>query len=262
MVAITKLRESRSNWQARRILISQTCREEGIKWAPDKVNLGDAPPDAKDDTRRLKDSKKADSASGSRRQEPRTQARRGGSVIGDEAGAQDEMSKTLHSLEPTLVPTSELVDADMQGLTYQDENGNIKRALFRSWTDASAATSTTVVGATASLKAIKAASRKPTAQSIVSRWLMSNYGSESTRRKRKRTRTSMETEGTVRPWGMGGELLGTFNFLLSPEQVKIDVEDPPIVLMDAGDNDQQAAKRRRIEAPLQPHVETCSSPIS
>lgn len=255
------MRESRSNWQARHVLIFQTCREEGIKCASDKVNPGDALPDAKDDTRRLKDSKKAESACGSRPQEPRTQARRGGSVIGDEAGARDEMSKTLHSLEPT----SELVDTDMQGLTYQDENENFKSAVLRSWTNASAATSTTVVAATASLKAIKAASRKPTAQSIVSRWLMSNYGSESPRRKRKRTRTSMETEGTegtVGQWGMGGELLGTFNFLLSPEQVKIDEEDSPVVLTDAGGNDQQAAKRRRMEGSPQPHMETCSSPIS
>ena len=72
-------------------------------------------------------------------------------------------------------------------------------------------------------------------------------------------------EGTGRrQWGMGGSLIGSINFALSPEQGKVNEEDLPPVLMDAGDNDRQAArvlKRRRMEAPVRPLAATCSSPI-
>ena len=188
--------------------------------------------------------------------------KRDGGASGDGTGAQDEMGKTLNSLDPT----PELVDTPMQVLTYQDENGNFRPALFpsRSWTIASAATSTTIVGTTASFKAIKAIksiSRKPTSQSIVSRWLKSNYGSEDSR-KRKRSRGNMEMEPTGRrQWGVGGSLMGSINFALSPEQGKINEEDLPPVLMDAGDDAARVLKRRRMEAPLQPLAGTCSPPI-
>ena len=228
--------------------------------ASDEVDPTDALPHAKDGTRRS-DSKKARSASGAPPQEPGTKTKQHGSASGDGAGAQDEMSKTLDTLEPT----PELSDTPMQVFTYQDENRNFRPALFplsRSWTGTSAATTTTIVGTTASLKAIKAIkaiSRKPTSQSIVSRWLRSTYGSEDSR-KRKRSRGNMEMETTTGrcQWGVGGSMVGSINFALSPEQGKVDL---PPVLMDAGDNDGQAArvlKRRRMEAPLQPLVDTCS----
>jgi hypothetical protein len=244
--------------QAGRILISQTCREGEIELAVDEVNPGDIPPDTKDATRRLKDSKKAHSACGPPAQGPSTQERRRGDVSGDGAGAQDEMDKTFLTLEPT----SELVDSPMQGLTYQNKNGNFIPvfAPCRSWTDTSAATSTTLV-ATASLKAIKATSRKPSSQSIVSRWLGSNFGSE-TSRKRKRTRANMETEGTVGQWRKGGSLLGSsINLMLSPEQDKDCEEVLPVGLIDGSHNDRQAVKRRRMEAPLRAHAGTCSPPM-
>ncbi len=63
----------------------------------------------------------------------------------------------------------------------------------------------------------------------------------------------METETTDSHWGVGGSLIGSINLVLSPEQGKVNEEDLPVVLMDDGDNDRQAArspKRRRMEAPL------------
>lgn len=155
----------------------------------------------------------------------------------------------------TMEPTSELFDKPMQGLTYRDVNGNLVPILpppSRSWTDASAATTTTMFWAPTSFKEIKAGSRKPNSKSIVSRWLNSSYGSEKSR-KRKRTRGIMEMESADSQRGVGGSLVGSVNLVLSPEQGKIDEEDLPVVLMDDGDNDRQAArspKRRRIEAPL------------
>ena len=222
----------------------------------DDANLEDVPPDAKDAARRFKGSKKAHSACGSR------QERRNGSASGDRAGAQDEMGDTLHDL--VMGPTSKLVDIPMQGLTYQIGDGNPMPVFYpcRSWTGASAATSTTLVASTASLKAIKATSRKPSSQSIVSRWLSSNYGSE-TSRKRKRTRTHLEMEAPVRRRAVGGSRIGSsINLVLSPEPGKDDEEDLPVVLIDGGHNDRQVLKRRRMEAPVQPHAITCSPPMT
>ena len=60
-------------------------------------------------------------------------------------------------------------------------------------------------------------------------------------------------EATDSQLGVGGSLMESINLVLSPEEGKVNEEDLPVVLMDDGDNDRQAAsspKRRRIEVPL------------
>jgi len=215
---------------------------------------------AQDATRCLKESKKVNGGCGSPAQAPSTQARRRGTGSGDEIDARDEISKLHNPLEPT----SEAVDTCMQVLTNQDEDGNIRPVLFppsRTWTGVSTGTTTTMVGTTASFKTIKAFSRKPTPQSIVSRWLKSNYGSENSR-KRKRTR---ETEATVGHSGVGGSLVGSINFMLSPEQGDSIEDDLPVIPMDADYHEWKPArtmKRRRMETSLQPLAGMDPSPIS
>ena len=262
------MRESRFSLQARRILMFHAYREEEIRLAYEKVDQKDALRDARDATRRLNDSKKGNGATGSTTQERSTQARQRGIASGDVTDAQDEPSKTLNLLEPG----SEPIDTPMQNLTNQEENANLRKLLFpppRSWTDVSMATTTTMVatsgGRTTSLKAIKASSRKPTPKSIVSQWLRSNLVSEDSRRK-KRTRANMEGQVPLGQSGMGGSLLGSVSLLLSPEPEEVievasgDDEDLPVV----GTNGHEAVgalKRRRVEAPLQSLLGTCSLPV-
>jgi hypothetical protein len=222
------MRESRSNLQARCTLIAHTCREE-------RVEQGYAHRDAKDTTRSLKDSKKACGRCGILSHHPDTQAGRRCTARSDEADAQDEMGKALNNLGLILEP----VDTSSKVLSNENENGNLSPAIMfppsRSWTNVPAVT-TTVMGTSASLKAIKASSRKPTSQSIVSQWLASNYGLENILRS-KRTRADLETEETAGQLGVGGSLLGSINVPLSSEQGKVNEEDA------------RPLKRRRAEGP-------------
>jgi hypothetical protein len=235
-------------------------REEEIRLAYGKVDPKDALRDAKDAAHRLKDNKKGNGASGLSTQEPGTQATYHGLASGNETGAQDEIGKTPPILEPSLEP----IETPMHDVTNQEDNAG-PRVLYsppsRSWTNTSAATTTTM-----SLKTIKAFSRKPTPKFIVSQWLASNYGSEGCR-KRKRMRANME-EAPVGESGVGGPPLGAINLLLSPEQVGVDDayygagED--LTIMVASHSDQEAmraSKRRKVEILPPPHITAYSFPV-
>lgn len=246
--------------------MSHACRQEKIERVHGKAGSEDTIRDMNNALDRFEDRRKRNGSSSSPTRAPNVQTRQCGIVSGDETGAQDEMSKTLTILEPT----SELIDVPMQHLTNQGGDAQTFLPPSRTGTNVSAATTTTAVATswgTPSLKAIKATSRKPTSQSIVSKWLGSNYGSERSR-KRKRIPSNMLMEAPVWQAEFGGSWVGSINLVLSPEQTKdTDVasgadEDIPVILMDVSPSDQQAArglKRRRVEAPLQPLASTNSS---
>ena len=232
-LAVAGIRKSRSRSRVKPILIPHTC---------DRVDLEDGPLEAKGTTRRLKDSNRAHGTCDSPPQGPSTQARRDGATSEDEAVAQDGMGN------------SKPVDTHMQVLPNKNETGNFGPAWFhpsRSWADDAKEVATTmVVGTTttASFKEIKATSRRPTSKSIVSQCLRSNYGSKNSRKK-KRTRDNMEMEETARQSG-GGSLLGSINFVITPEQGKPTEENLPVILMDARQDHHQAVrtlKRRRVD---------------
>jgi len=269
LIAIESMRESCFSLQVTHILISRTRREEEIRRAYDKADTEDILRDAKDAPRRLKDSRKG---KGSPTREPNAQTRQCGMFSGDGTDAQDdEMSKATN----ILGPTSESIDIPMQDLTNQGEDSTLAPKFLpptRTWTNISAGTTTTLVapsGGNVSIKAIKAFSRKPTSRTIVSQWLRSNYGSESSR-KRKRPSANIGVEVPVGQAGLGGSLVGSMNFLLSPEQEKVTEvafsadEDMPPIVIDASRSDQQAArvlKRRKVETPLQTLDGIYSSPL-
>ena len=60
----------------------------------------------------------------------------------------------------------------------------------------------------------------------------------------------MEMEETAEQSGVGGSLLGSINFVITPEQGKPTEENPPVILMDARHDHHQAVrmlKRRRVD---------------
>jgi len=221
---------------------------------------------AKDAIRRLKDDKDGNGASGSPAREPDSQVEQHGGAGGGGVDAMDEMRESLNILQSPSDP----IDMPLQVLTNQEEQANFEPpfTLSRTCTDVSEATTATMVatsgGTMASLKAIKASSRKPTSQSVVSQWLRSNYGSEGNwKRKRKRANLEVEAQSAV-----GGSLVGTINLVLSPEQERVVAtgaeEDLPVMVMDINHTHQPMLKRRRLETPLQlePFADTCFSPVA
>ena len=239
-------------------LISHVGREEISGRIYDNAGSEGARRDVIDAFHRLEESRKGNGPFGSPTRAPNAQTRPCG---GDETGAQDEMGKSLN----ILGHAPERIDVPMRHLANNKEDANLEPKFFppsRTCTNISAETTTTVVatsrGGTASLKTIKASSRKPTSQSLVSQWLRSDYGSKSSR-KRKRTLANMGTEAPVAQSGLGSSLVGSINLLLSPEQEEVTEvaasahEVLPVILMEVSHSDQQAAralKRRRVETSL------------
>ena len=251
------------------ILISHVGREEAFEWIYENAGSEGACRDVIHAIHRLQESRKGNGAFGSPTRAPNAQTRQCG---GDETSAQDEMGKSINILEHA----PERIDVPMRHLANVKEDASLEPRFFppsRTCTNISAETTTTLVvtsrGGTASLKTIKASSRKPTSQSIVSQWLKSEYGSKSSR-KRKRTPAHMGTEPPDDQSGLGSSLMGSIKLLLSPEQEEATevasgvYEVLPVIRMDVNHSDQQAAralKRRRVQTPLQPLVSTCYSPL-